>query len=94
MNDMSTTDQRMIPANGHAAAFELKGQVEAARFVKGTVKSVKQPLLNLMDEPRGKRASQLLFGERSTLTFMPLRSSNFVTLLNDLPRTNSVKGSG
>lgn len=64
MNDMSTTDQRMMPTNGYAAAIELKGQVEAARFVKGTVKSVKQPLLNLMDEPRGKRASQLLFGER------------------------------
>lgn len=59
-----TSETRMLPANGFAAAFELKGQVEAARFVKGVVKSVKQPLLNLMDEPRGKRTSQLLFGER------------------------------
>lgn len=64
MSDVTPTDPRMLPANGFAAAFELKGHVDAARFVKGTVKSVKQPLLNLMDEPRGKRASQLLFGER------------------------------
>jgi cell wall-associated NlpC family hydrolase len=59
-----TTDARMLPANGFAAAIELKGEIEAARYVKGVVKSVQQPLVNMTDEPRGKRTSQLLFGER------------------------------
>lgn len=57
-------DVRMLPSNGYAAAVELKGEVEAARYVKGVVKSVQQPLVNISDEPRGKRTSQLLFGER------------------------------
>lgn len=54
----------MLPANGYAAAMELKGTVDAARYVKGTVKSVQQPLVNVTDEPRGARTTQLLFGER------------------------------
>jgi cell wall-associated NlpC family hydrolase len=53
----------MTPANGHAAAHELRGMVEATRYVKGTVRTVQQPLVNLSDAPRGGRASQLLFGE-------------------------------
>jgi cell wall-associated NlpC family hydrolase len=53
----------MTPANGHAAAHELRGVVEATRYVKGTVRTVQQPLVNLSDAPRGGRASQLLFGE-------------------------------
>ena len=60
---MSVHDPRVTPANGHAAAHELRGVVEAARYVKGTVRSVQQPLVNLSDAPRGDRASQLLFGE-------------------------------
>ena len=64
MNVMAPTDRRMLPANGYAAALELKGEVEAARYVKGMVKCVRQPLANLTDEPGGKRSSQLLFGER------------------------------
>jgi cell wall-associated NlpC family hydrolase len=53
----------MTPANGHAAAHELRGVVEAARYVKGTVRSVQQPIVNIADAPRGDRTSQLLFGE-------------------------------
>jgi cell wall-associated NlpC family hydrolase len=56
-------DPRITPANGHAAAHELRGVVEATRYVKGTVRTVQQPLVNLSDAPRGGRASQLLFGE-------------------------------
>ncbi|MEM9796256.1 MAG: C40 family peptidase [Pseudomonadota bacterium] len=63
--NMATTDldPRMTPANGHAAAHELRGVVEATRYVKGVVRSVQQPIVNLSDAPRGERASQLLFGE-------------------------------
>jgi cell wall-associated NlpC family hydrolase len=53
----------MTPANGHAAGHELRGRVEAMRYVKGTVRVVQQPLVNLSEAPRGDRASQLLFGE-------------------------------
>ncbi|WP_281826576.1 C40 family peptidase [Jannaschia rubra] len=56
-------DPRMTPANGHAAAHELRGVIEATRYVKGTIRTVQQPLVNLGDAPRGDRASQLLFGE-------------------------------
>lgn len=61
---MTAPDPRMLPANGYAAAIELKGEIEAARFVKGNVLTVQQPLLNITDKPRGARTSQLLFGER------------------------------
>ncbi|CUH40736.1 Gamma-D-glutamyl-L-lysine endopeptidase [Jannaschia seosinensis] len=60
---MSAHDPRITPANGHAAAHELRGVVEATRYVKGTVRTVQQPIVNLSDAPRGERASQLLFGE-------------------------------
>ena len=60
----ASRDPRMLPANGYAAAMELKGEVEAARYVKGIVKTVQQPLVNVTDEPRGTRTTQLLFGER------------------------------
>ncbi|WP_308917653.1 C40 family peptidase [Jannaschia sp. LMIT008] len=56
-------DPRETPANGHAAASELRGVVEAARYVRGTIRSVRQPLVNLSMKPRGPRASQLLYGE-------------------------------
>lgn len=60
---MTAYDPRMTPANGHAAAHELRGMVEAARYVRGTLRTVQQPLVNLSDAPRGERSSQLLFGE-------------------------------
>lgn len=60
---MAKPDPRMTPANGHAAASELRGKVEAQRYVKGTIRSVQQPLVNMSDKPRGERSSQLLYGE-------------------------------
>ncbi|WP_371155565.1 NlpC/P60 family protein [Jannaschia sp. 2305UL9-9] len=60
---MSALDPRMTPANGYAAAHELRGIVEATRYVKGTIRTVQQPLVNMSDAPRGDRSSQLLFGE-------------------------------
>ena len=56
-------DPRQTLANGHAAATELRGVVEAGRYVRGTWRSVRQPLVNLCDAPRGARTSQLLHGE-------------------------------
>ncbi|MEL6587349.1 MAG: C40 family peptidase [Pseudomonadota bacterium] len=53
----------MTPANGYAAAHELRGIVEATRYVKGSIRTVQQPLVNLSDTPRGERSNQLLFGE-------------------------------
>ncbi len=61
--DVSGHDPRITPSNGHAAAHELRGIVEAARYVKGTLRSAQQPLVNLADAARGPRASQLLYGE-------------------------------
>ncbi|UWQ18097.1 C40 family peptidase [Jannaschia sp. M317] len=60
---MSGLDPRMTPANGHAAAHELRGIVQATRYVKGSIRTVQQPLVNMSDTPRGDRSSQLLFGE-------------------------------
>ena len=56
-------DPRTTPSNGHAAASELKGRVEATRYVRGTLRTVVQPLVNVTDAPRGARTTQLLFGE-------------------------------
>ncbi|UWQ22168.1 C40 family peptidase [Jannaschia sp. W003] len=61
--NVPTLDPRATPANGHAAASELRGVVEAARYVKGTVRTVQQPLVNMSARPRGDRTSQLLYGE-------------------------------
>ena len=57
-------DPRMTPANGTVAHVSLEGAVNAERFVKGRWMMVQQPMANITDEPRGKRVSQLLFGER------------------------------
>ena len=56
-------DPRTTPSNGHAAATELRGVVEATRYVRGTVRTVRQPLANVTDTPRGARTTQLLYGE-------------------------------
>jgi len=56
-------DPRLTPSNGRVAHVSLKGEVEAERFVEGRRMMVTQPMANITEEPRGKRASQLLFGE-------------------------------
>lgn len=57
------SDPRITPTNGRVAHVSLQGQVEAERFVEGRRMMVTQPMANITDEPRGKRVSQLLFGE-------------------------------
>jgi cell wall-associated NlpC family hydrolase len=57
------TDPRITPTNGRVAHVSLEGQVEAEKFVQGRRMMVMQPMANITDEPRGKRVSQLLFGE-------------------------------
>ena len=56
-------DPRVTPSNGTAAASELKGVVQATRYVRGTARTVVQPLVNMTDAPRGARVTQLLYGE-------------------------------
>ncbi len=58
------TDARLLPSNGRVAHVSLEGQVEANSFVPGRTQMVQQPMVNLMDKPRGRRVSQLMFGER------------------------------
>ena len=62
--DPPDLDPRLTPATTRAAAVELEGIVDSARYVRGQWRAVRQPLVNLCDAPRGPRASQLLYGER------------------------------
>lgn len=57
-------DPRMTPSNGIVAHASLKGMVEAERYTEGRMMMVQQPIANITDQPRGMRASQLVFGER------------------------------
>ncbi|MBF9029429.1 NLP/P60 hydrolase [Rhodobacterales bacterium HKCCE3408] len=57
-------DPRITPANGRVAHSSLRGRVEAERFVEGRWTMVQQPMANVLEKPGGRRASQLLFGER------------------------------
>jgi NlpC/P60 family/Bacterial dipeptidyl-peptidase Sh3 domain len=56
-------DPRLTPSNGRVAHVSLKGEVEAEKFVEGRRLMVQQPMANITDGPRGRRVSQLLFGE-------------------------------
>ncbi|AHM03603.1 NLP/P60 family protein [Roseibacterium elongatum DSM 19469] len=58
------TDPRTTPTNGDVAHSSLKGEVEAERYTDGRWMMVQQPIVNIAVEPRGPRASQLMFGER------------------------------
>jgi hypothetical protein len=66
------TDPRMVLSNGRVAHVSMEGHVTAERFVQGRWMMVQQPIVNLTDAPRGKRSSQLLFGER----FLALETSD------------------
>jgi len=57
-------DPRLTAANGRIAHISLQGEVAAERYVDGRWMMVQQPMANITDEPRGKRVSQLLFGEQ------------------------------
>lgn len=66
------SDPRSMMSNGRVAHASLEGQVDAERFVQGRWMMVQQPLVNVTDAPRGKRASQMVFGER----FLALETSD------------------
>lgn len=57
-------DKRTLASNGKVAHVSLRGEVEAERFVEGTVMTVQQPITNLSESPGSGRTSQMLFGER------------------------------
>ena len=56
-------DRRLTAYNGRVAAIELKGQVEADKFVRGEVSRISTPVADLRDTPNGSRQRQLLHGE-------------------------------
>ncbi|WP_116085534.1 C40 family peptidase [Tropicimonas sp. IMCC34011] len=55
-------DRRLTPANGRVAAEELRGEVDADRFVRGDPASLAVPVADLLCAPGGSRDRQLLFG--------------------------------
>ena len=62
---MSATemDPRLTPTNGRVAAVELKGKVEAERFVEGERQQCAAPSADIRIGPDGGLASQLIYGE-------------------------------
>jgi cell wall-associated NlpC family hydrolase len=64
VNAPTRLDPRLTPATDHVAAVELRGTVDAPRFVRGRWRAVDHPLVSMADAPRGPRSSQLLHGER------------------------------
>ncbi len=56
-------DKRLLPFNGRVAHTSLQGQIEAETFTDGTVMEVITRTADLLDQPKGSRTCQLLFGE-------------------------------
>ena len=56
-------DPRLTPANGRVAATELRGMVEAERFVDGERLQCVAPSADIRVRPEGGLASQLMYGE-------------------------------
>jgi len=56
------TDRRRLLANARVAAAELRGEVDAPRYVAGTTRRVVVPVADLCAAPEGPRDRQLLFG--------------------------------
>ncbi|MGD0866657.1 MAG: hypothetical protein ABSA49_13980 [Rhizomicrobium sp.] len=63
------SDPRVTPARGDLAAASLKGEVEAARFVMGSMHEVARGRAALRLEPsvESRMETELLFGERFTV---------------------------
>ena len=59
-------DRRLLPARADVAAAHLKGKVQAARFVEGAVRQVKDGVSALRETPSfsSRLETQLLRGER------------------------------
>ncbi len=60
-------DRRLTPANGHAAASHLRGQVAADVFTDGEPATVGQTVVDLCAAPQGNRDRQLLLGASVTV---------------------------
>lgn len=58
------TDRRLLPANDHVAAIELRGEVDAPRYTDGLWQRIATPVVDLLRSPGGPRERQLLYGER------------------------------
>lgn len=65
------TDRRRIPANDRVAAIQLKGQVEAERFVKPEAHRLTATVADILSDPGGNRERQLIHGE--VFMFIELR---------------------
>ena len=57
-------NSRRIASNGRVAALQLRGKVEADRYVPGKPAHVCKTLADLCRRPDGGRERQLLFGDR------------------------------
>ncbi|PRY20749.1 NlpC/P60 family protein [Aliiruegeria haliotis] len=58
------SDPRLTPANEHVAAEELRDVVEAPTYVRGMVRQVAEPVIDLLRRPEGPRDRQLIYGDR------------------------------
>ncbi len=58
------TDRRLLPANSRVAARELRGTLDAPRFVDGNWHRICLTVVDLLDTPGGRRNRQLLHGQR------------------------------
>jgi len=66
---MARLDPRLNPYRSDLAASHLRGQVEAARFVAGTLREVIEPIADLKCSPshEARLDTQVLLGERVTV---------------------------
>lgn len=60
-------DRRLTPANGRFALEHLRGRVTADNFTTGEAGMVTVPVIDLRDQPKGKRDRQLLWGDAVTI---------------------------
>lgn len=57
-------DRRTTPANDRVAASHLRGQIEAERYVEGTLRQVAVPVTTILREPLpDNREREMLFGD-------------------------------
>ncbi|WP_435257506.1 C40 family peptidase [Thioclava sp. FR2] len=68
-------DRRLTPFSGRVALHSVKGKVEADSYTEGELASVARPLVDLFDQPNGKRDRQLVLGAEITVID---RQENFV----------------
>ena len=82
-------DPRLLACNGRVAALDLKGKVQAERFVEGWPQQVAGGLGNLCSAPAGALQRQLYPGEQVTVydehagwSFVKARAHGYVDIYN------------